>query len=300
MQARNPDMPAEDGAPHRGDDRRRRRRATSWSSSRARRSSPSTSTRRSASRARAARTCSTRWCARRTSSTSSTSAKGCPSTRWSAGWRDVSASPLDPGDEGDELWNLALEAARLDEIVDQAVRTLEPAVVAKYAFWLAQAFNGVYHQYPDPRGGAPGAPRLARRDRQPVPPAADARARPDGRRRAGADVTAMPALPSRRPPDARRRADRQAERLSRVAAARRRRVRRARSRACTIRARVLAHVDGLMLLGGHDVDPSLYGEAPHPTSRRRRRARRVRARAGAAARRRAICRSSRSAAACRC
>ena len=60
----------------------------------------------------------------------------------------VAASPLDPGDEGDDLWNLALEAARLDEVVDQAVRTLEPAVVAKYAFSLAQAFNGMYHKYP--------------------------------------------------------------------------------------------------------------------------------------------------------
>jgi putative glutamine amidotransferase len=28
---------------------------------------------------------------------------------------------------------------------------------------------------------------------------------------------------------------------------------------------VLDEVDGLMLLGGHDVDPSIYGEAPHPT-----------------------------------
>ena len=61
---------------------------------------------------------------------------------------DVSASPLESGEEGDELWNLALEAARLDEVVDQAVRTLEPAVVAKYAFSLAQAFNALYHKYP--------------------------------------------------------------------------------------------------------------------------------------------------------
>jgi arginyl-tRNA synthetase len=61
---------------------------------------------------------------------------------------EVSGSPLEPGEEGDELWNLALEAARLDEVVDQAVRTLEPAVVAKYAFSLAQAFNGLYHKYP--------------------------------------------------------------------------------------------------------------------------------------------------------
>ena len=40
-----------------------------------------------------------------------------------------------------------LEAARLDEIVEQAVRTLELSVVAKYAFGLAQAFNGFYHRY---------------------------------------------------------------------------------------------------------------------------------------------------------
>ena len=40
-----------------------------------------------------------------------------------------------------------LEAARLDEVVDQAVRTLELSVVAKYAFGLAQAFNGFYHKY---------------------------------------------------------------------------------------------------------------------------------------------------------
>ncbi|MBA3297753.1 MAG: arginine--tRNA ligase [Acidobacteria bacterium] len=52
-----------------------------------------------------------------------------------------------PGEEADDLWNLMLEAARLDEIVDQAVRTLELSVVAKYAFSLAQLFNGFYHKY---------------------------------------------------------------------------------------------------------------------------------------------------------
>jgi arginyl-tRNA synthetase len=52
------------------------------------------------------------------------------------------------GDEADELWGLVLEAARLDEVVDQAVRTLELSVVAKYAFALAQRFNAFYHAYP--------------------------------------------------------------------------------------------------------------------------------------------------------
>ena len=50
-------------------------------------------------------------------------------------------------DEAHDLWGLVLEAARLDEVVDQAVRTLELSVLAKYAFGLAQAFNGFYHRY---------------------------------------------------------------------------------------------------------------------------------------------------------
>ena len=49
---------------------------------------------------------------------------------------------------GDELWGLVLEAARLDEVADQAVRTLELSVLAKYAFGLAQRFNGFYHSSP--------------------------------------------------------------------------------------------------------------------------------------------------------
>jgi arginyl-tRNA synthetase len=52
------------------------------------------------------------------------------------------------GEDADTMWGLVLEAARLDEIVDQAVRTLELSVVAKYAFGLAQAFNAFYHRYP--------------------------------------------------------------------------------------------------------------------------------------------------------
>src|SRR3954470_24764161 len=50
-------------------------------------------------------------------------------------------------DEAHDLWGLVLEAARLDEVVEQSVRTLELSVLAKYAFGLAQAFNGFYHKY---------------------------------------------------------------------------------------------------------------------------------------------------------
>jgi arginyl-tRNA synthetase len=55
-------------------------------------------------------------------------------------------SAIDAGDDADELWGLVLEAARLDDIVDSAVRLLELSVVAKYAFGLAQAFNAFYHR----------------------------------------------------------------------------------------------------------------------------------------------------------
>jgi arginyl-tRNA synthetase len=47
-----------------------------------------------------------------------------------------------------ELWSLVLEASRLDEIVEQVVRSLEFSVLAKYAFSLAQAFNAFYHRSP--------------------------------------------------------------------------------------------------------------------------------------------------------
>jgi arginyl-tRNA synthetase len=57
------------------------------------------------------------------------------------------AALTNENDEAHDLWGLVLEAARLDEVVEHAVRTLELSVVAKYAFGLAQAFNGFYHKY---------------------------------------------------------------------------------------------------------------------------------------------------------
>ena len=62
---------------------------------------------------------------------------------------DTRPEPISAGgDEPDELWGLVLESARLDDVVEQAVRTLELSVLAKYAFGLAQQFNGFYHAYP--------------------------------------------------------------------------------------------------------------------------------------------------------
>jgi len=51
------------------------------------------------------------------------------------------------GESGDELWSLVYLAERLDDVVRGAVAALEPAIVAKWAFQLAQRFNIFYHNY---------------------------------------------------------------------------------------------------------------------------------------------------------
>jgi arginyl-tRNA synthetase len=55
---------------------------------------------------------------------------------------------IEASDEADELWGLMLGAARIDEIVDTSVRSLELSVLAKFAFSLAQSFNAFYHRQP--------------------------------------------------------------------------------------------------------------------------------------------------------
>ncbi|HEX7485848.1 MAG TPA: arginine--tRNA ligase [Vicinamibacterales bacterium] len=61
--------------------------------------------------------------------------------------RDTPTEELSGGAHGHDLWALVLEAARLDEVAEQAVRTLEFSVLAKYAFGLAQTFNAFYHRF---------------------------------------------------------------------------------------------------------------------------------------------------------
>jgi arginyl-tRNA synthetase len=61
---------------------------------------------------------------------------------------DVPAAELNGDNGSHELWALVLEAARLDEVVEQVVRSLEFSVLAKYAFSLAQSFNAFYHRAP--------------------------------------------------------------------------------------------------------------------------------------------------------
>jgi arginyl-tRNA synthetase len=54
----------------------------------------------------------------------------------------------DSGDAAHNLWAVTFEASRLDDIVEQVVRSLEFSLLAKYTFGLAQAFNAFYHRYP--------------------------------------------------------------------------------------------------------------------------------------------------------
>ncbi len=61
---------------------------------------------------------------------------------------DLPTDALASGEDADALWDLVLACGRLDEIADTTVRTLEPAVLAKYAFSLSQAFSGFYHRCP--------------------------------------------------------------------------------------------------------------------------------------------------------
>ncbi len=212
------------------------------------------------SQAKAARTCNTRSCARTGSSASCRNAK-----RFDARPTSSPSLPSTPPDallgaEGDhELWNLVLEAARLDDVVEQVVRSLEFAVLAKYGFGLAQLFSALYQ---NPRASILNEERDdVRRWRAAavsyVTESADARSGFDGRRRSPKNVScscrrlrSRPAAPwlttwSR----------------SDVPAASPLELTHDRDTA----RRRSPRVHGLMLTGGGDVDPRLYGEEPHAT-----------------------------------
>ncbi len=51
------------------------------------------------------------------------------------------------GKDGDELWSLAYLATRLPDTVRSAVLQLEPSLIAKWAFQLAQSFNVFYEKH---------------------------------------------------------------------------------------------------------------------------------------------------------
>ena len=60
-------------------------------------------------------------------------------------WEDTRSMADLIGNE--EIWNLSLQAARLEEAVHQTLRTLEVSYVAKHAFTLAQQLNLFYHTH---------------------------------------------------------------------------------------------------------------------------------------------------------
>lgn len=51
------------------------------------------------------------------------------------------------GEAGDDLWSILYLAERLSDVVRGAVAALEPAVIAKWTFQLAQRFNIFYHNH---------------------------------------------------------------------------------------------------------------------------------------------------------
>jgi arginyl-tRNA synthetase len=51
------------------------------------------------------------------------------------------------GEIGDDIWSMAATAARLEETIQQAANANEPAILAKYSFNLAKAFNLFYRNH---------------------------------------------------------------------------------------------------------------------------------------------------------
>lgn len=58
------------------------------------------------------------------------------------------AAELNGENGSHEVWALILEAARLDDVIEQVIRTLEFSILAKFAFSVAQSFNAFYHRAP--------------------------------------------------------------------------------------------------------------------------------------------------------
>jgi arginyl-tRNA synthetase len=56
-------------------------------------------------------------------------------------------SEIFSSEQGNDIWSMLILASRLDETIDQAAKANEPAIIAKYAFALAKAFNLFYHHH---------------------------------------------------------------------------------------------------------------------------------------------------------
>jgi arginyl-tRNA synthetase len=60
---------------------------------------------------------------------------------------DLDLGALLVGDEGTSVWEVWLTASRLSLVLEQAIAAAEPALLARYAFALAQQFNNFYHRH---------------------------------------------------------------------------------------------------------------------------------------------------------
>jgi arginyl-tRNA synthetase len=60
--------------------------------------------------------------------------------------RSLDLDALLDGEEGDEVWSLMMLMARTEEVVEQAVRSEDAAVLAKHAFAVAQGFHSYYQK----------------------------------------------------------------------------------------------------------------------------------------------------------
>jgi arginyl-tRNA synthetase len=64
-----------------------------------------------------------------------------------AGVADLNIAEMLVGDEGTSVWEVWLTASRLSLVLEQAIAAAEPAMLARYAFALAQQFNNFYHRH---------------------------------------------------------------------------------------------------------------------------------------------------------
>lgn len=55
-------------------------------------------------------------------------------------------APFLNGEAGDSVWSMWLAASRVTTVLEAAIAAAEPALLARYAFQLAQEFNNFYHR----------------------------------------------------------------------------------------------------------------------------------------------------------
>ena len=60
---------------------------------------------------------------------------------------DLDLSAMLEGEEGTSVWEVWLTASRLSMVLEQGIAAAEPAILARYAFLLAQQFNNFYHRH---------------------------------------------------------------------------------------------------------------------------------------------------------